>query len=65
MSLEKKSHLLSLIAIKFYVSFSVTDKIDLRETKGRKIVSKQLYIFLGLQQSKQTLNMKGQDINEI
>lgn len=51
MSQEKKSHPLPLIACKVLCFFSVADAVDLRETKGRKIVSKQLDTSLALQQS--------------
>ena len=49
-SQEKKSHTLSLIACKIPYYFSVTDSVDLRDIKGRKIVSEQLDTSLVLKQ---------------
>lgn len=60
-------HPLSLIACKalwVFFFFFFGNGVNLRETKGRKIVLKQLDTSLSLQQSKQTLNTEGQDNNE-
>lgn len=50
--------------LKFYI-FPVTDAVEFRQTKGTKIFSMWLDTSASLQQSKQIMNIKVKDINEI